>query len=88
MAELIWREPPKGKRPYRMYMNEAQQLRDNPGKPAVIKSFPVHSGSQPRDLVAAINLGKYTAFRPAGAFEAESHTEGDVVNVYAKYTGN
>lgn len=78
------------------FEEEAAKLRAAPGVPDIIAVLPAEEAAKARDIGAGVRSGRYRAFRPAGAFDCETHkevshdTEGQpvqVVNVYACYIG-
>lgn len=90
MGELVFQEPPEKSRRevWAEYDNMAAKLRANPGKSAIVRTFPLDRMQAARDLSANIRSARNTAFGPKGAFESSSHIEGDVVNVYATYVAD
>lgn len=93
-----WREPPGRDRLGRrtvagprshVYADLAQKLKDNPGRSALILTFPAEEEDKGRQVAVNINRHRYAAFRDP-AFSAESHAEANalgerVLNVYAVY---
>lgn len=95
---LVFRDPPEKSRKeiWAEYEAMAAGLRANPGKSAVVRTFPIDREQAARDLSANIRSARNTAFGPKGAFESSSHIEPvdpkepegtQVVNVYACYIG-
>lgn len=87
-AVLRWEEPPPARTGQRLGRDRipwaviAQELKDQPGKWAV-----VHEGDPDPKLAARIEKGLSPWFRPAGAFEATQRSRGGQVTVYARYVG-
>lgn len=89
---LSWEDPPPS--PYgrpagssstdRRYAEVAQQLREEPGRWAVVQEKTSHGSG----LAHAINYGAVTAFRPPGDFEATYRRREGVTRVYARYLGD
>lgn len=65
----------------------AELLRNSPGTVMLVESFPRERTQAARDLGTSIRRGILRDFRPAESFDAQSHIEGDEVNVYACYVG-
>lgn len=65
----------------------AELLRNSPGEVMLVESFPRERTQAARDLGTSIRRGILRDFRPAESFDAQSHIEGDAVNVYACYVG-
>lgn len=64
----------------------AKELRENPGKWALIGSCSTPGAARQRAY--AIRKGRQKGFEPAGAFRAESHTMLGQYVVYAVYVGS
>lgn len=91
MTDVTWREPPERPSGVR-FAEEAVQMREHPGKWLLLQAFPRERGTHARSMGNSVKIGRYTALRPAGAFEPRTATEPDergnlVVNVYARYVG-
>ena len=92
MTDVTWRKPPnrpKGRR----YEAEAEEMRRHPGKWMLLDTFLQAEGPLARSTGNSIRIGRYSAMRPAGDFEASTATEENkhgtlVVNVYARYVGD
>jgi hypothetical protein len=85
---MEWKDPPPTPHPGRKpsaWMEEARELKLNPGRWALIKTY--DTSHQARSMVTFINKGKLKAFRPEGSYHATSRQEGDDFNVYAYYSG-
>lgn len=81
---IVWADPPKQNRGTAdAWADEAQALRDNPGKWAILAAGrPSPSSSQ------GFRNGALKAFQPKGAFESRSakNTSG-TYDVYVRYVG-
>jgi hypothetical protein len=102
VTEIVWQDPPdeavaasrshQGARTEtRASLQEkADALRASPGQWGLIESFPVtpNRAQAARSMAHNIRRGRYVAFRPAWSFDAVSSTEGDRVNIYAKWLGD
>jgi hypothetical protein len=92
VTEVTWKEPPDRQAGLK-FEREAREMREHPGKWLLLDDYPPEQGQSARSMANSVKIGRYTALRPAGAFEARTATEengsGDqVVNVYARYTGD
>jgi hypothetical protein len=89
VTEIVWREPPVPKGQPADLATVAQGLRENPGRSALVRTFPLTEGgvSAAHSMAHNINKGRYKSFRPAGEFTATSATEEDGANVYVTWTG-
>ena len=96
MTVLKWKEPSpiasRGARTaHSRYEAEANTLRMNRGKWAVIEEFSIESTprSTPASLVNGIATGRYAAFRPVGSFEVTRRANFmlGVHEVYVRYIG-
>jgi len=85
---IRWEEPPPPRNGQRVdgervpWAVIAQQLRDAPGRWAVI-----HEGNPNPKLATRIESGLSPWFRPAGTFEATQRGAGSTVTIYARYVG-
>jgi hypothetical protein len=92
VVNVTWKEPPE--RPSgRRFEAEAEAMRSHPGAWVLLDSYLPEEGTMARSMGNSIRIGRYTAMRPAGAFEARTATEenehgGRTVNVYARYVGD
>lgn len=92
-----WQDPPAtgaGRKTASAWTDEAESLRENPGRWKIVKVYPTAKDITARAVGSGIRNGRYTAFRPVGAWEARTATENDpdtpgrkVVNVYARFIG-
>ncbi|MEU9120129.1 hypothetical protein AB0C96_09745 [Streptomyces sp. NPDC048506] len=65
----------------------AEALRGRPGEWAHVDSHP--NLNRATNQGHRIRTGKHTAFRPAGAYEAQTRSTGDgTADVYARYVGS
>ena len=85
---LRWEEPPPPRTGQRLGRERipwaviAQELKDKPGKWAV-----VHEGAPDPKLATRIEAGLSPWFRPAGTFEATQRSNGAIFTIYARYVG-
>jgi len=93
---MKWANPPNPdiRRFGVIWKEESEQLKAHPGEWAIIKSFSmdtVRARGKASSLASEVRTGKHLSFRPQGAFEAVSRAEvedgKEVINVYARYTG-
>ena len=91
-----WEAPAPRARPGRKpgtvtFAGEAAQLRANPGQWLRVRDYPWAQEGTARTVGVQIRTGRYTAFRPAGAFEAETRTvlEGkqQKIVIWARFIG-
>jgi hypothetical protein len=78
---VTWQDPPDRKNRGICWTSESSELRQNPGRWALLTTKPTPRAAW--STVWAINTGHLTAFRPAGHFEAYSRG----TDVYARYLG-
>lgn len=83
-AGLVWEEPPTRTRPGK-YAPIAAALRENPGRWAVLRTYPTTQGKRAWGFATAIRQGKFADLRQG--FEACARTVDDQVRVYIRYTG-
>lgn len=83
MSEMVWEDPPPVSTPGRgnLHSPKAHQLRDNPGKWAVVGSY--GSESSASSMARTIRTGATNAWKPGGAYEAVARGRA----VYARYVG-
>lgn len=86
-ANLVWEEPPTTEHKHGKYADFAQALRENPGRHAIITTFPAESKKRGWSLSNTINAGKLVDFRPGdtGAFKATCRSTGDECRVYVQF---
>jgi hypothetical protein len=86
---MRWENPPESPRKRnsggKVRAHDAAQLRHNPGHWGMLDEFPVENRSDATNLAWQIRHGRLVAFRPEGAFDAVSRTEGNLVKVYARF---
>lgn len=86
---VTWEEPDNVQRGPRqhMYAYEAEQLRANPGRWAVIRKFTKDKRPSAYTMVSLLKRGRLSAFQGEENWEAVTRTTGDTVKVYARYIG-
>lgn len=84
MTNIVWEDPQQTPRAPRTSKHDefAAALRRRPGKWAVFAEATSNS------TASAINKGKLTAFRPAGAYEATGRTVEGGFKVWVRYVGS
>jgi hypothetical protein len=90
---MEWEDPPRIEKRaaegVKVMGDEADELRANPGKWGVVRTWPKDTDSASAGgTVNSIRKGKFSAFRPAGAFDAVArrHTDG-TLKVHAVFLG-
>lgn len=79
---IIFQDPPKpGRAPVK---EQARELRANPNRTAIIRTYPREQMRAAHNYAHHINSGRLPSF--AGC-RARACTEGDVTNVYAWWEG-
>lgn len=69
---------------YYIWEEEAEKLRQNPGKWALIKE-----GDRYRAMASNISRGLLKAFTPPGHFEGSARKRPDgLIDIYARYVGD
>lgn len=70
---------------------EAERLRQHPGEFMRVTTYPWEQEATARTIGNHIRTGRYPAFRPAGAWECETHTimseKKQVVGIWVRYIG-
>lgn len=86
-ANLVWEEPPTTEHRHGKYADFAQALRENPGRHAVIATFPAGNKKRGWSLSNTINSGKLIDFRHTddGTFKAVCRSTGDECRVYVQF---
>ncbi len=85
-----WRSRGKATTPDPRYREEAKLLRENPGRWALLESWPLSTPrATPAGFALGVNRGFYISFRPVGDFEARSYTnhQDQAYEVYVRYIG-
>ena len=81
MSDLTFADVPRGGKTHLKWNREAEQLRSNPGRWALIATK--MNSDAAHSFAVRINTGSTQAFRPAGHFEAvRRHCE-----TWARYVG-
>ncbi len=66
----------------KVWAEEAAELRAHPGHWGVLAEYQLAKTAAARQLAHIVKTGKCVAFRPEGAFDAVTRTEGETVKVY------
>lgn len=70
-----------------LYAEEAEKIRKNAPAWGKLKTYPLDKPRTARAAAADIQAGKYSSFRPVGAFEASTRTQDEGVVLYVRYVG-
>jgi hypothetical protein len=82
-----WSNPDAVRASKSTYSEEADELRDNPGKWGVVKEFPKARVQSATALQQQIRTGVIRAFRPVGHFESKTRTVDGTVMVFGRFIG-
>lgn len=86
---MKWEDPPNEIGKKTKWYREAQELRKNPKRWALLIAKPKVTGDRTfNDLAGNISYGRLSAFSPAGSFQATTQIVDGEVRVYVRYVGD